>query len=679
MIYDLPSIEKIQIEKAQKNKLYKVERDRLKPRYFLYTNYPKINYYGLNIAEAKRFVYSDFIVRYQRLIGKNVLFSMGYNNLDSSIYHNANILDKPLYNIVDLQYKTYQKELSSLEISFDNEKEIIYSNANYIRYVQEVFLQLYEKKIISLKHGLVVHNGNKIFQKGEYYEENGRYVSNSGEKLKHTYSNYYALSLKNIKTQMKSAIDNLELPQTVKLCLLDSLRYRNELVIKCRTTADEILEINMMNPEFICGISYVSLNPKYIDIKPFISSDECGDYEELLNNISDELLYTGTFLINPIINNKIPVFVSYKFDEGVHVGIPSLSDSEENFVLKNELDFNPILDYINDECVLVNSGRFNGLSLLEAHDAITNSLVEEGLATKLKDVKLDELIVSSKVPFGVPIPLHMDNSKAKLPVIYDIVHDVKLEDGELPNKTLVKEFICDEFVNHLLPNAIRLKSDTGIIEFDSQEAYEELGIFKYANMCVLDSNNYLQELLWNVVFDCLFYEEGKNCELKNTLFIKPIVDKNSLTMSRENSNLISVGDLIETYGSTIVRSYYAAIGNITESTIYDVNDINKLTDVINNIIKVFYYPIDDMCVELDIAYQRFIDSANMSARKYDFKTYFEEIVKFVKKVHEIKHISRAQAKGLLIVLSVIAPSLAEQLKQDVLNLREPLYYYSWPE
>ena len=104
MIYDLPSIEKIQIEKAQKNKLYKVERDRLKPRYFLYTNYPKINYYGLNIAEAKRFVYSDFIVRYQRLIGKNVLFSMGYNNLDSSIYHNANILDKPLYNIVDFDF-----------------------------------------------------------------------------------------------------------------------------------------------------------------------------------------------------------------------------------------------------------------------------------------------------------------------------------------------------------------------------------------------------------------------------------------------------------------------------------------------------------------------------------------------------------------------------------------------
>ena len=495
MIYDLHSVEKIQIEKAQKDRLYKVERDRLKPRYFLYTNFPKVNYFGLNLSEAKRFVYSDFVVRYQRLIGKNTLFSIGFNNLDSSVYHNANLLDKPIYNFIETQYKIYRNELSALEISFDKEKEIVYSHPNYIRYVQEVFQYFYKKNIISLKHGIVVYNDKKIFQKGEYYEENGKYFSNTGEKLKYSYSNYYALSLKEIKNQMKHVVDDLDVSQTVKLCLLDSLCYRSELVIKCMTTADEILEINMLNPEFICGISYIAINPKYMDIKPFISYDECGDYEELLNNISNELIYTGSSLINPIINNKIPIFVSNKFDEKVHVGIPSLSDSEENYVLQNELEFNPVIDYINDECVLVNSGRFNGLSLLEAHEAITNSLIEEGIAVKIKDLKLDELIVSSKIKFGVPVPLHTDNSLAALPVVYDFAHDVKLEDGNLPNKTLVKEFICDEFVNYLLPNAIRLKSNTGILEFTSKESYEELGVFKYANACVLDANNYLQELL----------------------------------------------------------------------------------------------------------------------------------------------------------------------------------------
>ena len=78
-------------------------------------------------------------------------------------------------------------------------------------------------------------------------------------------------------------------------------------------------------------------------------------------------------------------------------------------------------------------------------------------------------------------------------------------------------------------------------------------------------------------------------------------------------------------------------------------------------------------------YQRMVDTCNMYAKERNFQMYMTMVEMFVKKVHEVKHISRAQAKGLLIILSVILPSLSEQIKEDVLNLREPLYYYSWPE
>ena len=74
-----------------------------------------------------------------------------------------------------------------------------------------------------------------------------------------------------------------------------------------------------------------------------------------------------------------------------------------------------------------------------------------------------------------------------------------------------------------------------------------------------------------------------------------------------------------------------------------------------------------------------VDACNMFARERNFPMYVSMIESFIKKVHEVKHISRAQAKGLLIILSVVLPALSEQIKEDVLNLREPLYYYSWPE
>lgn len=681
MIYDLPKVEASQIEKAHKNRLYRVERDRLKSRCFIYLNYSKINYHGLNISEAKRYVYADFIARFERLIGRNVLFSIGYNNIDSSIYNNQNRLDKPIYNYCASQYALYQKELKLLDISFDEEKEILFSSEEFIKYIQQIFLFLYDKNLISYKKGLVVSDSIRVYQKGEYKEKDGKFYSKTGELLNSTFRNHYVLKLNTLRKDIFKEIDRIDVTNKIKEELLDYFCYRNELVITCNTTIDEKLEIKSSNPEYLCGISYVCINPNYMDVKPFITSDEGID----LNEISFEnqpFIYTGTNLINPIISTQIPIFLSTNFDEAVHAGIPSLSDIDEMIASELGLDFNPVLDYINNECVLVNSGYFNGLTLQEANIKITNYLINQHLATELKDIKLDEIIISSNIKFGVPIPLYSDLTPTNIPVVYNLKHDVKLEAGQLSERNFVKEFLTDEFVKNLLPNAIRLKNETGILDFESIEALDEIGLFSKADVALMKSYDYLNELVYNIIFNKIFaryYTTGFDCEFKKLLLVEPILDDKLQIMHRDNNNLVSISTLIGNYGSTVIRAYYASIGLDYEAAVYNVYDIEEVCELTEKIVKVFYHSIDETCVDLDIAYQRMVDVCYLSARKYDFKSYFESIINFTKKVHEIKHISRAQAKGLLIILSVIMPAFAEQIKEDVLNLREPLYYFSWPE
>lgn len=681
MIYDLPKVEALQIEAAHKQRFYRVERDRLKSRYFIYLNYPKINYHGLNLSEAKKYVYADFVARYERLIGRNVLFSIGYNNLDSSIYHSFNKLDKPLYNFCASQFTLYQKELKLLDISFDEEKEILFSNEEYIKFVQEVFLFLFDKGLISLKNDYLVCDEKRIYQKGEYYIKNNEYYSLNDGKLQCIKRNHYVLKLATIKNSIEKELERINLPSTLKESLFKRFCYRNELEIKCFTNTYLDLSINMENPEYICGISYICLNPNYIDIKPFITNDEGKDVDEFINNIKDGLFYTGTNLIIPIVNNQVPIFVSNHFDEAIHIGIPSLSDLEENFASLYELDFNPVIDYINGEAILVNSGRFNGLSLIEAREMISDYLISEGIATLHKELKLDEVIISSNIKFGVPIPLHMDESRAMIPVVYDLRHEVRLEDGELADRSLVKDFLSSDFVNFLLVNAIRLKNETGILDFTSMEALNEIGLFRNTELAIFESDNYATDIMYNIIFNSLFkkyYTSGFDCEFKDFLFVKPLLDINLKKMHRENNNLVSVSELLKEKGASVIRTYYAMIG-CSDDVLFNEESIEEAMELTEKIIRVFYYPIDDACVDLDISYQRLIDCANIYAKSFDFKNYLESIITFIKKVHEVKHISRAQVRGLLILLSVITPSLAEQIKQDVLNLREPLYYYCWPE
>ena len=260
-------------------------------------------------------------------------------------------------------------------------------------------------------------------------------------------------------------------------------------------------------------------------------------------------------------------------------------------------------------------------------------------------------------------------------------HDVKLENNDLADKVLVKEFLNDDFVKYIVTNAIRFKSDAGILDFETIAALNEVGLFSKANLMILDEDTYIDDILWHVILDVAlsrYYTKGFDCPIDNVLLVSKILDKNKVIMHRDNNNLVSVQEVINELGASTVRLYYA-VTKYNEVETFDKEILYELYNAIDRIVKVYCFTIIDNCRELDNAYYALVKSTDRYASCYDFESYFDAILEFVKKVHEVKHISRAQAKGLLIILSVLTPALAEQIKVDVLNLKEPLYYYSWPE
>lgn len=682
MLYDLKKIELEQITKAMKNRLYRIERDRLKPRYFVYLNYPLCDYYGLNISSAKGFIYADFIARYKRLTGKNVLFSIGYNNTISSILNLTTTLDKPLSSYEASGFLAYQKEMKLLEIGYDEEKEICFNSEEYITFVQKAFQFFHDKKLITLKNGLVVYDENRVYQKGEYYIEGDNCYALNGKKLTSKIKNYYALSIKLIQKELFSLIEDLDLSDLQKNVLTERIMYYKALRFKCLTTSESYLEISVEKPEYICGLSFVVLNPNYVDVKPFINSSEYEEIQDLIYESKDELLFSGSSFLCPIVSNNVPIFISTKFDEAIHLGIPSVNEIDEFLCNEYDLEYNPIFDYINGEKVLVNSGRFNGMTLNEAGLAIFDFLTTNYDADSYSYFALDELNITSIKKFGIPVPLRQDQSYANLPVIYNLKHDVKLEAGELNDKFLVKDFLCDDFINSLVINAIRLKGETGILDFESKMALDEIGLFNKIDVMLLNQSEYVNDLLWFLVINLLwkkYYVSSFEYSIKKTLIIKPVLDKKMQSIHRDNNNLISTNDLLEKYGSTILRLSYAIGGIENDKDIFDVNEVEDLKELVDKIVKSFCFPIEDKFDELNPDYINMLTICKSSAKKFNFRTYLEAIISFVNKVHLAKHISKKQAKGLLVVLSVLTPALAEQIKEDVLNAKEPLIYYCWPE
>lgn len=674
LIYDLPSIEKKQIELAQEQHLYRIERDRLKPRFFLYTSYPTINYYGLDLTETKKFICADVMARFQRYLGKNVLFSVGYDNLSNEIYNVAAKLGKTAHSFNIAGFLPYQKQLRLLDISFDSSGELCLNSEEYTYFVQKFFYHLLDQELIKQEVGYLVYDDKKVYQPYEYQQDGDEFFDLYSRPLQASKRPIFTLEISSIKKDVYKIIDHLPLQE--KSELLAKLGYYEGLRIVLNTTNDNQITLDLGDPELFFGISYLVINPQLLDVNPYLDGVEIASSSV----IGEELIYSGVDAINYVNNYQIPIFVSKRFKDAIHLGIPSFSEEDEFLANHYDLPFLPIFDFIDGQKVLVNSHFLNGYSLGEARKLIIEQMVSVGIGESYSDFKTNRLVISSPFRFGIPIPLYNDLKKTNIPLIYNLKHEVRMYQGEIADKNLVKDFFNSDFAKGMIINALRLKEETGIMDFETKEALEQVTRFPNIDCSFYKQENYANELAWQIVFAALFkkyYVESFAYEYKKIVLIENVLDENAQTICRDNNNLISLDELLTKYGSTVVR--VAFVNNLKENNLFSLSQLDESGRLIERVIKAFYYPIDDNCYDLESAYQCLLYSSKEWLSRGEVQKFFALLLEFVEKVHLVKHISHNQSKGLLIMMSVIMPSLAEQIKKDVLNLKEPLVFYSWPE
>lgn len=677
MGYNLPEIEKVHIEENLNNHTYNLERDRLKTRYFLYASFPIVNYYGLSLLDAKAFIYADMVARYNRYIGKNVLFTVGYDMVSLEVLEAAMKQQKQVHNFLENGYLPYQKQINLLDIGYDDIRNIFLNSEEYTTYLDKFFYYLFDKGLVNRSYSVIVYDNRHVFHSNQYHIENGVCYDNSGNELVYNNRQNFTLNIKDYQKEIAEEINNLNLDKDDLNEVKKYLGFRSDLVISLRTTNDEIIDLVLNNPEYYFGISFILINPKYINISCYI--DDPSVLTEYFED-SDKIIYTGVEAIDYISGNNIPIFISNEYDEAVHVGIPSNSSKDKNFAIKNDLNISPVIGFIGTEEVLINSRFLNGYSLEEAKEVMTEKFINSKNARFVESIETDNLVLSSPYRFGIPIPLNNNLSKTIIPVTYDALHDVKMSGSELAEKSLVADFFNPDFIKAVLINAIRLKETIGIVDFNDELAKSMTSRFKDINLAVFRDNDFALEISWQAIINVLWrnFSSELGINTKNIKVFHKIYDKKNNLISRSNNNLVSIDEVISNYGSTTLRTYF--VSNGFDTNMFDIyaledtfiNDVGAITDT-------FDYPILDNVTELDDSYHLLLEEVNKSLEVLDFKSFYQAIHNFIKAVYLVKAISKRQAKDLLMFISIIAPSLAEEIRIKKLNLKNPLLFYDWPE
>ncbi len=169
MDYNFTESEKKWQDYWRANKVYKVETDHKKPKFYVLDMFPYPSGAGLHVGHPLGYIASDIYSRYKRQKGFNVLHPMGYDayGLPAEQYaiqtgtHPAITTEKNIAR--------YREQLDKLGFCFDWDREVRTSDPAYYKWTQWTFIQLFNhwfnKKTNKAEHisGLVSHfeaNGN---------------------------------------------------------------------------------------------------------------------------------------------------------------------------------------------------------------------------------------------------------------------------------------------------------------------------------------------------------------------------------------------------------------------------------------------------------------------------------------------------------------------------------------
>jgi len=142
MEYKFNEIEKKWQDKWKADKVYKVENNFNKPKYYVLDMFPYPSGAGLHVGHPLGYIASDIYSRYKRLKGYNVLHPMGFDSFGLPAEQYALETGQHPAETTKKNIATFKAQLDKIGFCYDWEREVQTSDPNYYRWTQWIFLQL---------------------------------------------------------------------------------------------------------------------------------------------------------------------------------------------------------------------------------------------------------------------------------------------------------------------------------------------------------------------------------------------------------------------------------------------------------------------------------------------------------------------------------------------------------
>jgi len=483
------------------NHLFKVQADPSKPKYYVLDMFPYPSGAGLHVGHPLGYIATDIVSRYKRLKGFNVMHPMGFDSFGLPAEQYAIKTGQHPAVTTKSNIERFKEQLSTLGFSYDWDKEIRTSDPDYYKWTQWIFLKIFnsyydqEKQKaqpidqLPIPQGLTEEKRNKYLDNHRLaYEDeilvnwcpalgtvlaNEEVVGGVSERGGHPVvrkpMKQWMLRITAYADRLLDDLDDLDWPESIKLSQKNWIGKSFGAEINFPLEGfDQSIKVFTTRPDTIYGATYMVLAPEHPLVKTIASDQQqqqVKQYQETASRKSDlertELdktktgVFTGAYAINPLSQQKIPVWISdyvlISYGTGAIMSVPSGDQRDFEFAKKFDLEIIEVISKDGKSTpnleqaypghgLMLNSGEYNGMTSEEFTRAIIKRIEKEGLGKAAINYKLRDWVFTRQRYWGEPIPvLHGEQgsltavNESDLPVLLPEVESYQgTEEGESP-------------------------------------------------------------------------------------------------------------------------------------------------------------------------------------------------------------------------------------------------------
>lgn len=469
----------------EEQKANHVEIDSNKEKLYVSGMFPYPSGAGMHTGHAFSYSIVDAIARFHRQHGYNVMNPMGWDTFGLPAENYAIKTGTAPAKVTAENIANFKKQFKRMGVSIDWEREINTSNPEYYRWTQWIFTKLFERGLAYQKESLqwwcpvdktVLANeqveGGRCWRCGSIVEKKSmkqwffKITEYADSLLEDLEDLDWPAKIKTAQTNWIGRSEGAEIKFVIAADTLPSetasLQVSNGAPAPVETRAADVSEnspstatitVFSTRPDTIYGASFIVLAPEH----PLAKQLAVGDFKEATENYIAEAVkkseidrtndtkektgvFTGSYAINPVSGEKVPVWVADYvlggYGTGAVMGVPAHDERDFAFAEKYNLPIVKVIDgngedqVYHDEGVLINSGDYDGMSSSDAREKIVGWLEENNLGQGKTTYKMRDWLISRQRYWGAPIPIvHCDEHGAvavpenQLPVVLPEIED----------------------------------------------------------------------------------------------------------------------------------------------------------------------------------------------------------------------------------------------------------------